>query len=113
MQNEVTVIEACARSGGEPQELLPPDPKTIGTSVTSQSEDSFFPYLPGMIPFGLVNATSGPAEFKDARIPLTGFSLLVIGGVAGSRDPLAAALAHLPGRRSAPEWCAADGDRRR
>jgi hypothetical protein len=33
-----------------------------------------------MIPFGLVNATSGPPEFKDARIPLTGFSLLVIAG---------------------------------
>jgi hypothetical protein len=31
-----------------------------------------------MIPFGLVNATSGPPEFKDARVPLTGFSLIVI-----------------------------------
>jgi hypothetical protein len=33
-----------------------------------------------MIPFGLVNATSGPPEFKDARLPLTGFSLIVIAG---------------------------------
>jgi hypothetical protein len=28
----------------------------------------------------LINATSGPRELKDARVPLTGFSLLVIAG---------------------------------
>ncbi len=82
--------------------------------MTSESEDSFFPYLPGMIPFGLINATSGPAEFKDARIPLTGFSLIVItGALLLCRDPLASAMATIPGGRGAAEWCAADGDRRR
>ena len=33
-----------------------------------------------MIPFGLVNRRLGPAELKDARLPLTGFSLIVIAG---------------------------------
>ncbi|MGO9963791.1 MAG: glycosyltransferase 87 family protein [Acidimicrobiales bacterium] len=80
VQNEVTVIEACADRVAHHKNCYLSNPKTIGTSVTSQSEDSFFPYLPGMIPFGLVNVISGPAELKDARIPLTGFSLLVIAG---------------------------------
>jgi hypothetical protein len=78
VQNEVTVIEACADRVAHHKNCYLSNPKSIGTSVTSQSENSFFPYLPGMIPFGLVNATSGPPEFKDARLPLTGFSLIVI-----------------------------------
>ena len=80
VQNEVTVIEACADRVAHHKNCYLSNPKSIGTSVTSQSENSFFPYLPGMIPFGLVNATSGPPEFKDARLPLTGFSLIVIAG---------------------------------
>jgi hypothetical protein len=80
VQNEVTVIEACADRVAHHKNCYLSNPKTIGTSETSQSENSFFPYLPGMIPFGLVNVTSGPPEFKDARIPLTGFSLIVIAG---------------------------------
>lgn len=79
VQNEVTVIEACVDRVAHHKNCYLSNPKSIGTSVTSQSQNSFFPYLPGMIPFGLVNATSGPPEFKDARLPLTGFSLLVIG----------------------------------
>ncbi len=80
VQNEVTVIEACADRVAHHKNCYLSNPKSIGTSVTSQSENSFFPYLPGMIPFGLVNSTSGPPEFKDARLPLTGFSLIVIAG---------------------------------
>ena len=91
VQNEVTVIEACGDRVMSHKDCYLPHPKTIGGSVTSESEDSFFPYLPGMIPFGLINATSGPAEFKDARIPLTGFSLIVITG--------ALLLAEIPSRR--------------
>src|ERR1039458_8962013 len=72
VQNEVTVIEACADRVAHDKNCYLSNPKSIGTSVTSQSENSFFPYLPGMIPFGLVNATSGPPEFKDARLPLDG-----------------------------------------
>ncbi len=80
VQNEITSIEQCADRVAHHKNCYLSNPKTIGTSQTSQSENSFFPYLPGMIPFGLVNATSGPPEFKDARLPLTGFSLIVIVG---------------------------------
>jgi glycosyl transferase family 87 len=91
VQNEVTVIEAGGDRVMNHKNCYLAHPKTIGGSVTSQSEDSFFPYLPGMCPFGLINATSGPAELKDARIPLTGFSLIVIGA--------ALLLAEVPSRR--------------
>jgi hypothetical protein len=91
VQNEVTVIEACGDRVMQHKDCYLAHPKTIGGSVTSQSEDSFFPYLPGMIPFGLINATSGPAELKDARIPLTGFSLIVISA--------ALLIAEVPSRR--------------
>ncbi len=91
VQNEVTVIEACGDRVMQHKDCYLSHPKTIGGSVTSESEDSFFPYLPGMIPFGLINATSGPAELKDARIPLTGFSLIVVVG--------ALLIAEIPSRR--------------
>ncbi len=91
VQNEVTVIEACGDRVMQHKDCYLSHPKTIGGSVTSESEDSFFPYLPGMIPFGLINATSGPAELKDARIPLTGFSLIVVVG--------ALLIAEVPSRR--------------
>ena len=91
VQNEVTVIEACGDRIMHNKACYLAHPKTIGGSETVESEDSFFPYLPGMIPFGLINATSGPAELKDARIPLTGFSLIVIG--------LALLVADIPARR--------------
>jgi hypothetical protein len=91
VQNEVTVIEAGGDRVANHKNCYLSNPKNIGGSVTSQSEDSFFPYLPGMCPFGLINATSGPAELKDARIPLTGFSLIVIGA--------ALLIAEVPSRR--------------
>ena len=115
VQNEVTVIEACGDRLMHHKNCYLPNPKWIGTSVTSQSENSFFPYLPGMIPFGLINATSGPAEFKDARLPLTGFSLVVhrLRRFWSWRRPVAAALAHVPGGRHPAERGPADGDRGR
>jgi hypothetical protein len=91
VQNEVTVIEACGDRVMHNRACYLAHPKNIGGSETVESEDSFFPYLPGMIPFGLINATSGPAELKDARIPLTGFSLIVIGA--------ALLVADIPSRR--------------
>jgi hypothetical protein len=80
VQPEVTVIEACGDRVVHHKNCYLSNPTTVGTARIDQSEDSFFPYLPGMIPFGLINATSGPRELKDARVPLTGFSLLVIVG---------------------------------
>jgi hypothetical protein len=87
----VPVIEACGYRVLHHKDCYLAHPKNAGTSYTQTSEDSFFPYLPGMIPFGLINATSGPAEFKDARIPLTGFTLIVICG--------ALLIAEVPSRR--------------
>src|SRR5271165_3000314 len=91
VQPEVTTIEACGDSVLRHKNCYLANPKTVGTYKLSQSEDSFFPYLPGMIPFGLINATSGPRELKDARIPLTGFTLIVITG--------ALLIAEIPSRR--------------
>jgi hypothetical protein len=80
VQNEVTVIEACAHRVIDHKVCYLTHPKNIGSSVVSGSEDSFFPYLPGMIVFGLIPAISKATVLKDARIPLTGFSLIVITG---------------------------------
>lgn len=80
VQNEVTGIEACAYRVAHHGHCYLAHPTGIGNSFTAGSKDSFFPYLPGMIPFGLVSAISGPAELRDARVPLTGFSLIVIVG---------------------------------
>lgn len=79
-QNEVTVIEACGDRVAHHKDCYPSDPKNAGGSLQNQGANSFFPYLPGMIPFGLVNATSGPPELKDARIALSGFTLIVLAG---------------------------------
>jgi hypothetical protein len=79
VQPEVPVIEACGERVAHNENCYLSDPKTVGTSQMDQSENSFFPYLPGMIAFGLVKATSGPLELRDARVPLTGFSLIAIG----------------------------------
>ena len=80
VQNEITGIEACAHRVVQHKPCYLPHPKNIGSSAVSGSEDSFFPYLPGMIVFGLIPALSKATVLKDARIPLTGFSLLVITG---------------------------------
>ena len=80
VQNEVTVIEACAHRVIDHKVCYLTHPRNIGSSAVSGSEDSFFPYLPGMIVFGLIPAISKATVLKDARIPLTGFSLFAIAG---------------------------------
>lgn len=71
-QPEVAVIE---RAGdrialGQSPYLL--HPTSVGISPTNDSHSvdkfSFFPYLPGMAIFGLLNATSVPPEIGDARV---------------------------------------------
>ena len=71
-QPEVAVIE---RAGdrialGHSPYLL--HPTTVGVSPANDAHNvdqfSFFPYLPGMAVFGLLNATSVPPEFGDARV---------------------------------------------
>lgn len=80
-QPEVAVVE---RAGDRVAHHLDPylrNPTTVGTSPRTDAkhvdENSFFPYLPGMVPFGLVNAVKVPPELQDARVALTGFTLVV------------------------------------
>lgn len=88
-QPEVAVIE---RAGDRAAKGLDPylaHPKIVGISPSgdqhSIDQSSFFPYLPGMVPFGLVNAIGGPPELSDARVVLAGFTLIVgIGALVAS-----------------------------
>jgi hypothetical protein len=80
-QPEVRVIEAAGDRVLAGHDPYLTDPRTAGVSPTSGSktvdDDSFFPYLPGMVPFGLTNGL--PGLLSDVRLPLTGVTLLVAG----------------------------------
>ena len=74
------------RAGGRPgraeQEPVPGGiPATVGVSPSSDAHgtdsSAFFPYLPGMIPFGLMNALRLPTALTDARVALVSFTLLI------------------------------------
>jgi hypothetical protein len=82
-QPEVRVIEAAGDRLLAGHNPYLKDPRTVGVSPSSESRsvdtDSFFPYLPGMVPFGLTNRLPGPAELSDARLLLTGVTLVVAG----------------------------------
>lgn len=80
-QPEVAVIE---RAGDRAAKGLDPyltHPTQVGIPPASDrrsiDRSSFFPYLPGMVPFGLLNAASVPNELRDARVVLAGFTLVV------------------------------------
>ncbi|HTW97764.1 MAG TPA: glycosyltransferase 87 family protein, partial [Acidimicrobiales bacterium] len=81
-QPEVAVIQQAGDRAAAHRDPYPSAPDSY--SVTPQNdpsgpdESSFFPYLPGMVPFGLVNSISGPRELRDARVALAGFTLLVV-----------------------------------
>lgn len=83
-QPEVPVIERCGDRVAQHLNCYPSYPKTPGISPSSDAKNidanSFFPYLPGMIPFGLINATAGPPELQDARVALSGFTIIVVTG---------------------------------
>jgi hypothetical protein len=83
-QPEVRVIEAAGDRAAHSQDPYLLDPGTYGTAPSNDAKnldiDSFFPYLPGMTAFGLTNSLSGPKVLTDARVPLTGFTLVVVAG---------------------------------
>ena len=94
-QPEVSVIERAgdrAAAGHNPYLLAP---KTAGIPPSSDAKSidstSYFPYLLGMVPFGVINALPGPRELTDARVALVLFTLLVgalalsFGGATRSR----------------------------
>ena len=84
-QPEVAVVERAADRVAHNEDPYLAHPTTVGTGPRTDAkqidENSFFPYLPGMVPFGLVNAVKLPPELQDARVALTGFTL-VVGAVA-------------------------------
>lgn len=80
-QPEVAVIERAGDRAAAGHDPYPSSPDNVGipprNDAADVDADSFFPYLPGMVPFGLPNAGSGPAELRDARVAMAGFTLLV------------------------------------
>jgi len=80
-QPEVAVVERAGDRAAASLDPYPAHPTTVGSAPRSDAKQvdasSFFPYLPGMVPFGLVNAVKAPPELQDARVALTGFTLIV------------------------------------
>ncbi len=80
-QPEVAVIEAAgdrAAAGESPYLNAPSD---VGVAPQSDARGidtaSFFPYLPGMVVFGLPSAYSAAGALGDARLGLVLFSLVI------------------------------------
>ncbi len=82
-QQEVAVIERAGDRLAAGHSPYPPAPSDIGVNPSSDSHSvdaaSYFPYMPGMAVFGLLNATSLPPELGDARVLLVLASLLTFG----------------------------------
>jgi hypothetical protein len=80
-QPEVAVIERAGDRVADDQPVYPVHPAEVGISPSNDAHSvdssAFFPYLPGMIPFGLMNALHLPTELTDARVALVSFSLLI------------------------------------
>jgi hypothetical protein len=80
-QSEVAVIERAGDRLAKGESPYLAHPTTVGVSPRTDAKsidaNSFYPYLPGMAPFGLANAAAGPPELIDARVTLAGFTLVV------------------------------------
>ena len=80
-QAEVAVVERAGDRLAAGANPYLNHPTTVGISPSSDAKaidaGSYYPYLPGMVPFGLLNATSWPKELGDARVSLTVFTLAV------------------------------------
>ena len=81
-QPEVAVIERAGDRAMNAHDPYPANPSTPGgsphTDNPGNDSSAFFPYLPAMAAFGMLNALHVPAELADARVALTGFTLLVV-----------------------------------
>lgn len=79
-QPEVAVIERAGDRIAAGNNPYPVHPTTYGVppsnDVRTVDATAFFPYLPGMAAFGLLNATSIPPELGDARVLLSLVALL-------------------------------------
>lgn len=73
-QPEVAVIERAGDRIALGKSPYPVHPNNVGIAPVSDAhsvdQSAYFPYLPGMAVFGILNATSLPPEFGDARLLL-------------------------------------------
>ncbi len=81
-QAEVVVIERCGDRVATNQDCYLSNPSTVGVSATNYSSrldaNAFVPYLPGMAIFGISNSLPIPSPFRDARVAMTIFTVLVV-----------------------------------
>ena len=81
-QPEVAVIERAGDRLAAYKDPYLSHPTSVGVSPSNDcagvNAGSFFPYLPGMIPFGLANAFASSHRLGDARLALAGFTLVVV-----------------------------------
>jgi hypothetical protein len=80
-QAEVAVVERAGDRLAAGANPYLSHPTTVGISPSSDAKqidaNSYYPYLPGMVPFGLLNASSLPKELGDARVSLALFTLAI------------------------------------
>lgn len=80
-QVEVGVIEAAGDRALHGHDPYLADPKTVGVNLQNDNRsvdaDTYFTYLPAMVPFGMTGKLPGPLELKDARLAIVGFTLVV------------------------------------
>ena len=80
-QSEVAVIERAGDRLMSGHDLYLRNPTSVGVSPHSDNKSidasSYFPYFPTMALFGILNSSSLPPEFGDARFLFSLFTLLV------------------------------------
>jgi hypothetical protein len=80
-QVEVGVIEAAGDRALHGHDPYLAAPSAVGVNMTSDNRtvdaNTYFTYLPAMVPFGMSNDLPGPAELGDARLVIVGFTLVV------------------------------------
>jgi len=86
-QPEVAVIERAGDRLASSHDPYLASPRSVGVAPSSDAravdESTFFPYLPGMVPFGLLNALHAPSPVTDARMSFLAFTLAVAAAALG------------------------------
>lgn len=80
-QAEVVVIERAGDRAAHGHDPYLRHPASAGVPASSDTPafdaNTFFPYMPGMVSFGLTNALPLPKVLRDARFTLALFTLLI------------------------------------
>lgn len=87
-QPEVAVIERAGDRVVSGQSPYPRRPNSVGVAPSSDARHvdatAFFPYLPGMVGFGVLNALHLPRVLRDARVALALFTLVIAAAALGA-----------------------------